>query len=143
MTPVRRDDVPAHRLFFFPPGTFQPPATFTRQGHVTSDEQLMAEVGAGSREAFEELFARHRDAVWRFFARRLPNPGRVDELVQDVFLAILQNRRRYEPRAPFRAYLFGIRSRTFGVGSWRLGVRGMGVATAPARNGGRAWEPRR
>ena len=78
------------------------------RGRVTSDEQLMAEVGAGSREAFDELFARHRDAVWRFFARRLPNPGRAEELVQDVFLAILQNKSRYEPRAPFRAYLFGI-----------------------------------
>jgi RNA polymerase sigma-70 factor (ECF subfamily) len=75
---------------------------------VTSDEQLMAEVGAGSRGAFEDLFERYRDPVWRFFARRLPNPGRAEELVQDVFLAILQNRVRYEPRAPFRAYLFGI-----------------------------------
>ena len=68
----------------------------------------MIEVRNGSREGFEELFARHRDAIWRFFARRLPNPGRVEELAQDVFLALLQNSSRYEPRAPFRAYLFGI-----------------------------------
>ena len=68
----------------------------------------MAEVGAGSRDAFEDLFERYRDPIWRFFARRLSNPGRAEELVQDVFLAILQNRSRYEPRAPFRAYLYGI-----------------------------------
>ena len=78
------------------------------RGYVTSDEQLMAEVSAGSREAFEDLFGRYREPVWRFFARRLPNPATVEELAQDVFVALLQNRVRYEPRAPFRAYLFGI-----------------------------------
>lgn len=99
---------PVGPAFFFPEGTFQRVPTFNDQGDVTSDERLMAEVRDGSREAFEELFARYRDVLWRFFARRLPNPSRTEELVQDVFLAVLQNRVRYEPRAPFRAYLFGV-----------------------------------
>ena len=68
----------------------------------------MLDVRAGSRPAFETLFDRHRDAIWRFYRRRIDDPGRVEELVQDVFLAILQGAKRYEPRAAFRTYLFGI-----------------------------------
>jgi RNA polymerase sigma-70 factor, ECF subfamily len=75
---------------------------------VISDEALMLAVKAGSRPDFEALFERYKEAVWRFYRRRLDDPGRAEELVQDVFLAILQGARRYEPRAAFRTYLFGI-----------------------------------
>jgi RNA polymerase sigma-70 factor (ECF subfamily) len=75
---------------------------------VISDEALMLAVKAGSRPEFEALFERYQDVVWRFFRRRVQNPGRAEELVQDVFVAILQGAARYEPRAPFRTYLFGI-----------------------------------
>jgi RNA polymerase sigma-70 factor (ECF subfamily) len=73
-----------------------------------TDEQLMIDLRGGSREAFETLFERHKTAVWRFFTRRVRETERADELLQDVFLAVLQNAPRYEPRAPFRSYLFGI-----------------------------------
>jgi RNA polymerase sigma-70 factor (ECF subfamily) len=73
-----------------------------------TDEQLMIDLRGGSQEAFETLFERHKAAVWRFFSRRVREPARADELLQDVFLAVLQNAPRYEPRAAFRSYLFGI-----------------------------------
>ena len=75
---------------------------------MDSDEALMLAVRGGSRPAFETLFDRHRDAIWRFYRRRIDDPGRAEELVQDVFLAILQRAKRHEPRAAFRTYLFGI-----------------------------------
>ena len=75
---------------------------------MISDEHLMLEVRGGARPAFEALFARYRDVVWRFYRRRIADPGRAEELVQDVFVAILEGARRYEPRAAFRTYLFGI-----------------------------------
>ena len=75
---------------------------------LVTDEALMLDVRGGSRAAFEVLFDRYRDAVWRFFRRRVDDGARVEELVQDVFVAILQNAVRYEPRAAFRSYLFGI-----------------------------------
>jgi RNA polymerase sigma-70 factor (ECF subfamily) len=68
----------------------------------------MLDVRRGSRAAFEVLFDRYRDPVWRFFRRRVDDSARAEELVQDVFVAILQNAVRYEPRAAFRSYLFGI-----------------------------------
>jgi RNA polymerase sigma-70 factor, ECF subfamily len=73
-----------------------------------TDEDLMLEVQGGSREAFEALFQRYRAPIWTFFRRRIDDGSRAEELAQDAFLALLQGARRYEARASFRAYLFGI-----------------------------------
>jgi RNA polymerase sigma factor (sigma-70 family) len=75
---------------------------------VTSDEDLMDEMRRGSRAAFETLFGRYRDPIWRFFRRRTPDTGRAEELTQDVFVAVFEGAARYERRGPFRSYLFGI-----------------------------------
>ena len=72
------------------------------------DEQLMLDVQRGSREAFEALFDRYRARIWGFFRRRVDDPARAEELAQDTFLAILRGAVRFEPRALFRTYLFGI-----------------------------------
>jgi RNA polymerase sigma-70 factor (ECF subfamily) len=74
---------------------------------VRSDESLILAYRAGARAAFDELFERYRERVWRFFRRRVDDPARAEELTQDTFLAVLQAVDRYEPRASFRSYLFG------------------------------------
>ena len=73
-----------------------------------TDEQLMLEFQRGSREAFEELFARYREPIFGFFRRRLEDVARAEELAQETFVAVLRAVRRYEPRALFRTYLYGI-----------------------------------
>lgn len=75
---------------------------------MTSDEALMLEFQRGSREAFEELFARYRDPLFGFFRRRLESRPRAEDLTQDVFLAVMRAASRYEPRALVRTYLYGI-----------------------------------
>ncbi len=75
---------------------------------MTTDEQLMLEFQQGSGGAFAELFERYRDAIYRFFCRRLFDPARAEELAQETFLAVLRGVARYQPRAPVRAYLYGI-----------------------------------
>lgn len=75
---------------------------------MTSDEQLMHEFRAGAREAFEELFARYREPLYGFFRRRLAQQARAEELAQEVFLAVLRGRERWEPRALVRTWLYGI-----------------------------------
>jgi RNA polymerase sigma-70 factor (ECF subfamily) len=75
---------------------------------TTSDEQLMLDFQQGSREAFAELFCRYRDPIYGFFRRRLYEVARAEELAQEAFLAALKGVARYEPRATFRTYLFGI-----------------------------------
>jgi RNA polymerase sigma-70 factor (ECF subfamily) len=75
---------------------------------MTTDDQLVLEFQQGSRDAFRELFERYRDPIYAFFRRRLENPSRAEELTQECFLALLRNASRYEPRASFRSYLYGI-----------------------------------
>ena len=55
---------------------------------MTSDDALMLEFQGGSRTAFEELFARYRKPLYGFFGRRLNNPERAEDLVQETFLAV-------------------------------------------------------
>ena len=50
---------------------------------MISDEALMIEFQRGSRAAFEEIFARHRDALHGFFRRRLTNVAQADDLTQE------------------------------------------------------------
>src|SRR5258707_722926 len=73
-----------------------------------SDESLMLDFQRGSREAFEELFARYREPLYGFFRRRLPAVERAEDLTQETFLAVIRATSRYEPRALVRTYLYGI-----------------------------------
>lgn len=82
--------------------------TLTTARASISDEDLMVQVRDGAPGAFEALFERFREPVWRFFRRRVTDQARAEELAQDVFAALFEAGPRYEPRAPFRSYLFGI-----------------------------------
>ena len=62
----------------------------------------------GSSDAFAELFERYRPAIWGFFRRRVWDRARAEDLVQETFVALLKSAPRYEPRAAFRSFLFGI-----------------------------------
>jgi RNA polymerase sigma-70 factor (ECF subfamily) len=91
------------------PGTFSVAGDILIvQGNMDTDDQLILAFQRGSRDAFRELFERYRDPVYGFFRRRLGDPARAEELAQECFLALLRNVSRYEPRASFRSYLYGI-----------------------------------
>jgi len=75
---------------------------------MMTDEQLMLDFQRGSKEAFTELFARYRQPIYGYFRRRLADAARAEELAQETFLAVLRAVTRYEPRALFRTYLYGI-----------------------------------
>jgi RNA polymerase sigma-70 factor, ECF subfamily len=75
---------------------------------MISDEALMLEFQQGSREAFEELFARYREPLYGFFRRRLASKDRAEDLAQETFLAVIRSAMRYEPRALVKTYFYGI-----------------------------------
>lgn len=101
---------------------------------MTSDEALILELRGGSQEAFTELFLRYRQRVYGFFRRRMSDAAQAEELAQETFLAVLRGAQRYEPRATFRAYLFGIafnilsahRRKAMNEGARRNGASGAG-----------------
>ncbi len=73
-----------------------------------TDEELMLAFKGGDAGAYEELFARYKNAIYGYVRRRLNDPGRAEELTQDVFLALVERRNGYEVRAGFRTYLYRI-----------------------------------
>lgn len=73
-----------------------------------SDEALMLDFQRGSREAFEELFARYRGPLYGFFRRRLDSKERAEDLAQETFLAVIRAIARYKPQALVRTYLYRI-----------------------------------
>lgn len=75
---------------------------------LISDELLMLAFQRGSRDAFEELYARYRPPLHGFFRRRLESESRADDLVQETFIAVVRAIRSYEPRATVKTYLYAI-----------------------------------
>ena len=75
---------------------------------MISDEALMLDFQYGSRQAFEELFARYRGPLYGFFRRRLNGDQRAEDLTQETFLAVIRAADRYTPSALVRTYLYGI-----------------------------------
>jgi RNA polymerase sigma-70 factor (ECF subfamily) len=72
------------------------------------DARLMLAFQKGDRRAFETLFARYTPRVLTFLTRMVRDRGRAEELTQDVFVRIYNAKDRYEPKARFSTYLFGI-----------------------------------
>jgi len=62
----------------------------------------------GDRRAFDTLFARYTPRVLTFLTRMVRDRSRAEELTQDVFVRIYNAASRYEPRARFSTYVFGI-----------------------------------
>ena len=88
--------------------TNQPRASDKTSIATTTDERLMLAYGSGDSEAFTELFRRYSQPVYGFFRRRLDDPARAEELSQETFVGLIRGIERYEPRASFRSYLYGI-----------------------------------
>ena len=62
-----------------------------------SDEQLMAQVRDGEKEALALLFRRHSRAVRNVAYRILRNEAEADDLVQEVFLLLFRKAALYDP----------------------------------------------
>lgn len=60
----------------------------------------------GEAAAFEALYRRHKDALYRYLLRGASSPDAAAELFQDVWKNVIQARLRYRPDAPFGAYLY-------------------------------------
>ena len=75
-----------------------------------TDEQLIAKLRAGDQAALSALYERHRRSLFRFAMNMTAgNAATSDEIVQDSFLALIQNPAGYDPvRRGLRVYLLGI-----------------------------------
>ena len=74
----------------------------------TSDETLMLAYAAGDVAAFEQLYARHRQRLYRFLLRELREPALADEIYQDIWQRVIAARASWQPDATFATWLYRI-----------------------------------
>ncbi len=72
----------------------------------TSDHELILRFQKGSPEAFPELYHRHAPRILDFFHYLTFNRALSEDLLQETFLKLWRGLHRFEPRAPFRHFLY-------------------------------------
>lgn len=78
-----------------------------------SDEALMLRYAGGDLDAFQKLYEHHRGGLYRYFLRQ-SNQSVAEELFQDVWMRVVQSRKRYRPKALFKTWLYTLaRNRLF------------------------------
>jgi RNA polymerase sigma-70 factor (ECF subfamily) len=79
---------------------------------MRTDEDLMELYRRGSRDAFEELFARHHRKVIHFAYRMTGDQARAEEAAQEIFLRIARAASTWQPTARFSTWVYTIARRT-------------------------------
>jgi RNA polymerase sigma-70 factor (ECF subfamily) len=86
-----------------------PAATGVLTTDVASDDaQLVRSAAAGDAAAFGVLYDRHFTAVYGYVFLRVRDRMEAEDVTSETFMRALRSLHRYEPRAPFAAWLVRI-----------------------------------
>jgi RNA polymerase sigma-70 factor (ECF subfamily) len=73
------------------------------------DDVLLRRAARGDEEAFVCLYRKHQGALLRFAMRMTGSHWGAEEIVQDVFMTLLREPKKYDvQRGPLGAFLYGI-----------------------------------
>ena len=73
-----------------------------------ADSSLLEAVAAGERGALRALYERHAPWLVLRLGRRCADPGLVEEVVQDTFVAVWRGAKRYRGQGEVAAWIWGI-----------------------------------
>ena len=73
-----------------------------------SDEELMQEIKADNMFAFDMLYNRYSKRIYKFAYSILKSPEESENIVQDVFLSLWENRIKIENDSSVKYYVFSI-----------------------------------
>jgi RNA polymerase sigma-70 factor (ECF subfamily) len=76
--------------------------------HMPEDRALMLRYKDGDVAAFETLYRRHNDALYRYLLRLCRHPENADDIFQEVWGKIIKAADRYRPTAKFTTYLYRV-----------------------------------
>lgn len=93
--------------------TARPVAYAPRMEHLPDDSALMLRYRDGDVDAFETLYRRHNDALYRYVLRLCYNRAAAEDIFQDVWGKIINARASYRPTAKFRTFLFRVAHNCF------------------------------
>lgn len=84
-----------------------------RMDDRADDSALMLRYRDGDVGAFETLYRRHNDALYRYLLRHCGNAATAEDLYQEVWSRVIRARERYVPSAKFSTYLYRIAHNCF------------------------------
>ena len=73
-----------------------------------TDEKLMQRYVKGDAKAFDQLYARHRAPLYRYFIRQVNNPATANDLYQGAWEKIIKGREKYRTTAPFKLWMYRV-----------------------------------
>jgi RNA polymerase sigma-70 factor (ECF subfamily) len=82
-------------------------------------------------EAMVALFRRYRRDLYEFLWHRTRSPSRAEDLVQEVFAALIEGADRYRPTGSFKSYLYRIAA-NLSSKEWRKERRLVPLEAEPA-----------
>ena len=77
------------------------------------DSALMLRYRDGDVSAFEVLYRRHNDALYRYLLRLSRHPATAEDVFQEVWSKIINSRSRYRPTAKFTTFLYRVAHNCF------------------------------
>lgn len=77
------------------------------------DSALMLRYKEGDVGAFETLYRRHNNALYRYLLRLSNNPATAEDIFQEVWGKIIKARERYRPTAKFTTFLYHVAHNCF------------------------------
>ena len=73
------------------------------------DDVLLQRAARGSEDAFLLLYRRNQAALYRFALRMTGNAWAAEEIVQDVFMTLMREPKKFDPsRGTLGAFLYGV-----------------------------------
>src|ERR1700729_3194553 len=77
-------------------------------GITTEDAALVADLKAGSEEAFALLIAQYHQPLYSLIARSLQDPADAADITQEVFIKVFRSIRSFHGDASLRTWLYRI-----------------------------------
>ncbi|MGB5625593.1 MAG: RNA polymerase sigma factor [Woeseiaceae bacterium] len=82
-------------------------------GHTPDDSALMLRYQDGDISAFETLYRRHNDPLYRYLLRLCRHRDTAEDLFQEVWGKIVKARASYRPTAKFTTFLYRVARNCF------------------------------
>ena len=91
-----------------PERTERPRAVGTAQSESTSDLRLIALVGRGDRQAFDELYRKYRTRLVRFLSNVVRQPQIVEEVLDDTLMVVWERAADFKGESKLSTWIFAI-----------------------------------
>ena len=84
-----------------------------KMDETAEDSALMLRYRDGDVVAFEVLYQRHNDALYRYLLRLCHHRDTAEDIFQDVWGKIIKSRKNYRPTAKFSTFLYRVAHNCF------------------------------